>query len=269
MAVQQPPVDTLARSFARTASEAFQDQAAYFRSLPDDAWNGPTGCATWTMYDLAGHIVGEAIWFPNLVRGVTEGEAPLPGELWEQLKQLPPGEIARRMSDAAASLVPAVEGATPAQLQQTVEIGVSVPLWQAVSFCMFEAVVHNWDGRARREPGATIPTAWARELAGVITDFVPLLARQDAGSETAGRYLLDVGDGVGPVTIVAAEGKVDVERGAAGTPDTTIHLTADQYIRLLAGRLPLDSAIDRGEVTIEGDRARAGRLNMIFAGLGN
>ena len=67
MAGQQPAVEDLARAFARTASAAFQDQAEFFRSLPDDAWSDPTGCAAWTMHDLAGHIVGEAIWFPRNV----------------------------------------------------------------------------------------------------------------------------------------------------------------------------------------------------------
>ena len=269
MAVQQPPVEDLASSFARTASEAFKDQAEYFHALPDDAWSDPTGCAKWTMHDLAGHIVGEAIWFPNLVRGVTEGAPPLPNELWDELKQLPGRAIADRMFEASKELVPAVEGATVEQLQQTVDLGFTLPLWQALGVCMLEAVLHNWDGRAKREPGATIDTNWAQALSGFSVDFAPMLAHREAAQQAAGRYLLDVGDGVGPITVTAAEGEVTVERGRVGTPDVTVHLTADQYMRLLAGRLPLDPAMDRGEIAVEGDRPRAEGLNRVFAGIGS
>jgi uncharacterized protein (TIGR03083 family) len=269
VAMQQPPVEALARSYARTASAAFRDQAAYFGSLPDDAWSDPTGCAQWTMHQLAGHIAGEAVWFPSLVRGVTEGAPPLPDELWEQLKRLPGRELAGRMTEAAQELVLAVEDATPDQLQQIVDLGFKVPLWQALYVCMFEAVLHNWDGRARREPGVTIPTDWAVDLASFMVEFGPGLAQGDAAREAAGRSLLQVGDGVGPITVTAQDGAVTIEHDQVGTPDTTIHLTADQYVRLLAGRLPIDSAIGRGEVTVAGDRARAESLNRIFAGVGS
>lgn len=270
MAVQEPPVKDLASSFARTARDAFMDQAEYFRSLPDDAWNGPTGCSEWTMHDLAGHIVGEAVWFPNLVRGVTMGEQPLPPETWEELKQLSGPAIADRMAEAAGELVPAVEGATTEQLEQTVDFGPArLPLWQVLGVCLLEAVVHDWDARVGRDPGMTIPTPWVRELSSVLTSFVPMLAHGDALSGVQGRYLLQVGDGVGPIMVTADDDGVSAKPGQVGTPDVAVHLTADQFVRLLTGRLPLGPALDRGEVTVEGSRTRAEDLNRVFAGVGH
>jgi uncharacterized protein (TIGR03083 family) len=269
MTLQQDSVDTLARSFALTASAAFGDQAEYFRTLPEEAWSSPTGCAKWTMHDLAGHIAGEAIWFPNLVRSVTEDAPPLPDKLWEQLKRTPGKELADKMAEGAQGLRPAVDGATSEQLEQTVNLGFTAPLWQALYVCMFEAVLHNWDGRARRDPAATIPETWARELVASGDWFAPMLANKDAAEEAAGRYLLDVGNGVGPITVVASEGGVTFERGRVESPDLTANLTPDQYVRLLAGRLPLDKAIDIGEVTVDGDAAQALGLNRIFAGVGS
>jgi hypothetical protein len=176
--------------------------------------------------------------------------------------------MADRMAEAAQQLVPAVDGTTPEQLQQPVDLGFTVPLWQALWICMFEAVLHNWDGRAGREPGATIPTTWAQRLADSSVEFAPALAHREAVRDAAGRYLLDVGDGVGPITVSALDGEVTVERARKGNADVTIHVTADQYMRLLAGRLPLRAAIDKGEVTIDGDRTRAENLNRLFAGVG-
>lgn len=270
MVVQERPVKETASSFARTARDAFMDQAQYFRSLPDDAWKDPTGCSEWTMHDLAGHIVGEAVWFPNLVRGVTEGEQPLPPETWEELKRLPGPAMADRMAGAAGELVPAVEGATTEQLEQPVDFGpAGLPLWQVLGVCLLEAVVHDWDARVGRESGATIPTPWARELAGVVTPFVPMLAHADAVSDAPGRYLLEVGDGIGSITLTAGQDGVQAQPGQVGASEATFHLTADQYVRLLTGRFPLGPALNHGEVMVEGDRTRAEHLNRIFAGVGH
>jgi len=268
MMSEQSTADQQTRTFARIAGEAWQDQAEYFRSLPEDAWTGPTGCAKWTMHDLADHSVGEAVWFLNLLRGVTQGEAPLPHSTWNELKRLPGKDIADRLMEAGRSLPPAVEEASADQLEQTVDMGfTAMPLWRAVGVNMMEAVYHNWDGRVGRAPDATIPTAWAQQVTTFATDFAPTVARLEV--DAAGWYLLRVGDGVGPVTLTADDGRVVLERDASGTPDVTLRLTADQYVRLLGGRLPLDAAIEDGRVSVEGSRDRAVVLNRIFAGIAN
>jgi putative sterol carrier protein len=75
-------------------------------------------------------------------------------------------------------------------------------------------------------------------------------------------------DGVGPITVSALADEVTVERGRVGNTDVTLHVTADQYMRLLAGRLPLRAALDTDAVTVDGDRTRAENLNRLFAGVG-
>ncbi len=268
MTRDQSMADQEARSFARIAGEAWQDQAEYFRSLPEDAWSGPTGCAKWNVHDLAGHSVGEAVWFLNLVRGATRGEALVPDSTWDELKRLPGPEIAGRLMEAGQGLLPVVEEATADQLQQTVDLGFStMPLWRAVGINMLEAVYHNWDGRVGREPGATIPVEWAQWAATVATEFAPTFASRDAGA--TGQYLLRVGDGVGSITLSVGDGLVVLERGESGTPGATLHLTADQYVRLLGGRLPLDAAIEEGQDRVRGSRERAVALNRVFAGIAN
>jgi hypothetical protein len=140
-----------------------------------------------------------------------------------------------------------------------------MPLGQATYVSMFEAVFHNWDARAGQQPGATIPTEWTLQLTMRAVEFVPFLTNRKGSAEAPGTYLLQVGDGVGPITVTASDGKVSVERGVEGKADVTIHLTADQYMRLLAGRLDLSK--ESSDVAIEGDRARATGLNRIFQGI--
>jgi alkyl sulfatase BDS1-like metallo-beta-lactamase superfamily hydrolase len=143
-----------------------------------------------------------------------------------------------------------------------------VPTVPSTSKPVIEAVYHHWDARAGREPEATIPPFWAVPLAALLVEFASLIAHRDGAIAAPGRYLFQIGDGVGAMTITVQEGQVRVERGALGTPDVTLHLSADRYARLLAGRLDLARALDSGEVQLEGGRARALELTRIFAGIG-
>jgi uncharacterized protein (TIGR03083 family) len=269
MTADQPPIEAVARARAATAAEAYADLARYLRALPAEAWDGRSGCSAWTIRDLAGHVVGEAVWFPTLVRGVTRGERPLPNAVYEALKTLPAAELADRMEQAARDIPPAVAEATPAQLQETVDVGwTTLPLWRATALPVMEAVYHHWDARAEREPQAAIPPSWAVALAELLVEFAPLIAHRDGAVAAPVRYLFQVGDGVGAMTVAVQDGQVRVERGAQGPPDVTLHLSADRYARLLAGRLDLARALDRGEVQLEGERGRALELTRIFAGIG-
>jgi uncharacterized protein (TIGR03083 family) len=269
MTGDQPPIEAVARARAATGAEAYADLARYLRALPAEAWGGRSGCSAWTIRDLAGHVVGEAVWFPALVRGVTRGERPLPNAVYEALKTLPAAELADRMEQAARDIPPAVAEATPAQLQQSVDVGwIALLLWRATALPVMEAVYHHWDARAGREPEAAIPPSWAVALAELLVEFAPLITHQDGALAAPGRYLVQVGDGVGAMTITVQDGQVRVERGARGTPDVTLHLSADRYARLLAGRLDLARALDRGEAQLEGERGRALALTRIFAGIG-
>jgi len=98
-------------------------------------------------------------------------------------------------------------------------------------------------------------------------DFAPMVASKEGASTAPGRYLLQVGVGVGPVAVSTRNGRVTLESGATGTPDVALRLTADQYARVVAGRLDLARATEQGDVTVEGDRSWALALNSIFQGI--
>jgi uncharacterized protein (TIGR03083 family) len=265
------PYRDLANGWARTARESFAASAEYFRSLPGGAWTDPTGCAKWNEHELAGHIVGEVVWFPNLVRGVTEGEAPLPMSRYEELKQLPGDQIASITAEAARDLEASVAAATDENLQALVDLGFTkMPLWRACYVSALEGVLHNWDARARREDGATVPEDWALQVgnAASLARLAPLVAHRDAIAGAEGVYLLDIAEGVGLLTVIVTEGNVTVEQGGTRVPKVTLHLSADEALRLITGRLPLAS--HEGQwIHIDGDPVRASRLNLIFAGIAN
>lgn len=269
MTEQDQARESTARTYAGIAHAAYADAADYLRTLPEAEWTGPTGCSEWDVRTLAGHIAGEAVWFPNLTRGLTRHEAPLPSAYYETLKTLPPGEMAETVQQVAADIMTAITEASPAQLGEEVDLGwITMPLERATYVAAVEAVYHDWDLHVGRDPAAVIPTAWAQTIATGTATFAPQVAHHDGIVAAPGRYLLQVGDGIGPVTITAEHGQLTVEHGANGTPDVTLHVTADQYVRLVAGRLPLERAFEQGTVTAEGDEQRALGLTRIFRGIG-
>src|SRR3954447_10073956 len=95
----------LALTWTGTAAAGFADAARYLESIPESEWEGPSGADEWTIRKLAGHIAGEAVWYPNLVRGVTRNEEPYPGSLYEEINALPPSEVVARISSAAEELL--------------------------------------------------------------------------------------------------------------------------------------------------------------------
>ncbi len=265
----QRTIETTARLYARTAAEAYGDAAATLHALPETEWSGPTGCADWDVRALAGHIVGEAVWFANLTRGVTRHETPLPASLYESLKTLPPADLADRLRQAADAIPAEIEAATPAGLEEVVDLGwIRMPLWRATFVAMEEGVYHDWDLHVGPDSRATIPMPWARGLASGMATFAPLIASSDGINTSPGRYLLRVGDGVGFMTLTAENGHLTLTPGVSPTPDVTVSLTIDQYVRLIAGRLPLERALQDGSVTIEGARDTFLGLASIFRGIG-
>lgn len=259
-----------AHEYVRTARDAFRQSAGVFRALQGDEWHRPTGCEKWDMYALAGHIVGEAVYFAHLVHQAADDAPPLPNELWGQLSALPGTEIADRIESSADELVQNVENVSGAGLEKPADLGFTTwPLYQALYMSAFEGVIHDWDSRAKREQNARIRTDWAVQLASGLAVMIPGLVRRRELADAAGTYLLEVSDGVGPLTLTITEDEVEIEPGKAGSPAITLRLSADGYVRLMTGRYPLPPAIAAGDVHVDGDQRRAEALNMVFAGVAN
>jgi uncharacterized protein (TIGR03083 family) len=271
MAVEQAAPKELAHDWGRTSGDAFKAAAQYLRSLPDDAWDDPTGAAEWNVRVVANHITGEGVWFPNVIRGALYGETPLPSEIYDEMRSWPVDRLASALEEAGNQLRSTAQDIDASAAELPVDLGWSkLPVWRALYIGMGEAVYHGWDARAGRESDATIPAPWAVQLVRGIDWFGPQIARKKAAAQSPGTYLFWVADGIGPISVVARDGGVTFQLGRATSPaDVTLHLTADQYVRLIAGRLKLQDALDRGVVKMEGDRSRALALTRIFHGIAN
>jgi uncharacterized protein (TIGR03083 family) len=259
-----------ARANFQVAGEAFDAMANYLETLDEAGWKSRTACDKWDMQTLVNHALGEAVYFPNLIRNLVRGEEKYPLSLYDEMKTWPRERIIARLREAAGEFPHAYGTANAGQLEQDVDLGWgNVPAWQASHIGAMEGVFHGWDARAVLQPDATIPAPWAVQIDPGLVEVAPIIAHRKALASSAGTYLLQVGDGIGPVTVTVRDGQLSVERGATGPPDVTVRLTAEQFGRLICGRLKLDSTKERDRVTIEGDRDLALNLQRIFAGIAN
>jgi hypothetical protein len=175
-----------------------------------------------------------------------------------------------RLREAAGEFPYALGDASPGALDRKVDLGWDkIPIWQATQIGAMEGVFHGYDARAVLQPESIIPTPWAVQVDPGLVDIAPFLAHRKGIDSSSGTYVLRIGDGIGPVTVTVYDGRLSVQRGEAGTPDVTVQLTAEQFGRLLTGRLKIGSTKPRDQVTVEGDRDRALDLNRIFAGIAN
>ncbi len=268
--MRQAPHDAIARANVEVGLAATEDLAAWLLGLPDDGWTEPTGCSEWNVRQLANHVGIAGRMFSDVIAPILQGETAPPAmdarqKAREEMEALPNRDLPRALQEPAIRTREVVLGSSNDQLQQMAQFPFgSMPLWAITGVAATEAVVHGWDARLGRDPGAVIPAPWAFQVAQVIFNSLPILTGAGA-TECPGVYLLDVGDGVGPVTMKVNDGKVTAEWGARERSNVTVSLTADHYVRLLWGRLDISHAIETGAATAD-DPGEAAKLNRIFPG---
>jgi uncharacterized protein (TIGR03083 family) len=141
------------------------------------------------------------------------------------------------------------------------------PVVNFVQTRLGELALHSWDIRVGLDPTARLVADTVRAHFPQVLDTLARRSKAEARAAQAGsRYGIEV---FGPVE---ARFTLDVTADAVTATDglsdsqATVRLPAEAFVRLHAGRLPLERAESAGDVLIDGDRARALRLNELFAG---
>jgi uncharacterized protein (TIGR03086 family) len=150
-------------------------------AVPEDRWSASTPCADWTVRDLVGHVVGEQLWAPHLLRG----------ETMEQVGDRYDGDVlgdapALRWDGAAAAAAQAwAEHARPG-LRVHTSMG-QIPVEEYAEQMHLDLVVHGWDlargagldadlpaDAAEHVLGYVVPRADAFAGSGIFADPVPV-----------------------------------------------------------------------------------------------
>jgi DNA-binding HxlR family transcriptional regulator/putative sterol carrier protein len=113
--------------------------------------------------------------------------------------------------------------------------------------------------------GARSPTPLSNApIASADSVILALRARFDSGAADGLRALYELRLGDDRFRVSVADGDIEVARGSADRPDATIDSDPDTLNAVLWGGKSLAEAQRSGRLTLEGDRAAAGRLVRLF-----
>jgi putative sterol carrier protein len=72
------------------------------------------------------------------------------------------------------------------------------------------------------------------------------------------------GEGGGDWQVVVKDGKCDVSAGKHGSPTTTIKMSEQDFLDLMAGKLQAMQAYTSGKLKIEGDMMKSQLIEKLF-----
>jgi uncharacterized protein (TIGR03083 family) len=269
---EQPPIETIVRESNRVSRSEVQVWVAELRAGGDAAWTAPTMCQGWAAKDVVGHVA-QAIWFFNAVIHATFDGQPAPsGEhahmqaAIDQLLAQPRDTVLTALAERNEAFAEYLDSLDVAAMPTPIDLGFMVlPIWQIALVRLNEIILHRWDTRAAQRPGLPVdsdgvPLALDMSLGGA-----QIMATH--GEKRDGTWQLDLtGPGGGPVTLRVQGETVTAQRVPAAAPDVRLGLPSEALLRLFWGRLDLPAALASGQVSLDGDRAKALALQRLFPG---
>jgi uncharacterized protein (TIGR03083 family) len=251
----------------------FRTLDQFLVALAPARWQGPTACTEWNLTKLVSHLTSGAIMHLSTVKVGTERAEPLTQEgrqqIWSRMDSLSADQLYPEFQRANREYQEYMEGLTPEQRGMRVQsFAGEVPMAVLTRFRLNELSLHSWDARVALDPTARLLFGSVGPL---VEQALNTVARRSSADERArlkgtvfeidleGRHRRRIGLAVG-------EDAVAVEQPGGGTPKAALWLPAEAFVRLAAGRFPLEAAERNGEVAIDGDRTTALRLNALFPG---
>ena len=275
-------------SLIRSESERLTQ---YLQHLPSAAWEAASACDLWQVQDVVAHLVEVAGLYTNSVtRGLSgdseppEGRLPagavnasivaasvaqrsiatrqrLGSDLLDTFKQ-----TGDRLNDLLADLKPEDRD------KLCYHPGGIVPARRFIDLRLKELATHEWDMRSPHEPDFELSPLCIPAILGLITDSIASGSLRWgfwAGETlpTPIRYQFNLS---GPASVqtefVIDGGQVKVDK-AREAPQVVVNGSAQAFILLVYGRLPLAEALQTGRLVAEGDDNYIEALGEWFKGV--
>ena len=253
--------------------EEFDTLDRYLGALAAERWRGPTACTEWDLTKLVSHLSSGAVMHLATVTVATENAPPLTPEdrqqIWDRMDSLEPeplyGEFQQNNREYTAYMEQLPE---PQRGMQVASFAGDVPMAVLTRFRLSELSLHSWDARVVLDPTARLLFGSVGLLVEHTLSFIPRRSSADERAKLAGTvFELDLeGRNRRRVAVVVNPDGVTVADPGQTTPKATLWLTGEAFVRLVAGRFPLEAAERNGELAIQGDRQVALRLNALFPG---
>ncbi len=249
------------RSFIDQLADTWGHLSSLCHELGEQEWHAPTECPGWDVRDQVAHVVGTEAFL--LGRSLPPPASPAAhvrnalgesNEAWaEHWRHRPIAELVAELDEVTAARLGALRAMTDEELDR--------PGWSPVGeapYATFMAIrvmdcwVHEQDirqatGRPWRFDSPAAPCALDRLLSAI--GFV--VGKRVAPPEGTVVTLAVLGAVPREVTVVVRGGRAVPAGGAAA--GTRVAMAGEAFVRLAAGRLDPDKALEEGLVHLDGD----------------
>jgi uncharacterized protein (TIGR03083 family) len=246
---------------------------AYLQGLTAFQWDGPTASADWNVRKVVSHLGSGADLHLRSLRTSLERVPAVTAEerqgVWGYFDSLTPDLLLPEFENRSRAYLDAIDKLSVEEGQDRLMqsfLG-ETPVVNFVQTRLGETALHSWDIRVGLDATARLLADTVRAHFPQVLDTLTRRSKAEARAALDGtRYGLEV---FGPLetrfTLDVTHEALQVSEGL-NEPHVTLRLSAEAFVRLHAGRLPLERAESAGEVLVDGDRDRALRLNELFAG---
>jgi uncharacterized protein (TIGR03083 family) len=253
--------------------QEFETLDRYLAALAPTRWPGPTACTEWNLTKLVSHLSSGAVLHLDMVKAGLEGAQPQTQEarqqIWNHFDSLPADQLYGEFRQVNVEALSYLDQLPEDQRNRRVPSFLGeVPLAVLTRARLSELSLHSWDARVPLDPTSRLLFGSVGPLIDQTLTFAARRSSAEERARLAGTvYQFDLeGRTRRPVALAVREDGVSVEEPGRANPHATLWLTGEAFVRLAAGRFPLEAAERNGEVAIDGDRAAVLRLNQLFPG---
>jgi uncharacterized protein (TIGR03083 family) len=214
--------------------------AAAVEPLTPEQVTGQAYPTEWSIAQVMSHIGSGAQIFGGLMKAAADGE-PAPDfetfkEVWAVWNAKTPGAQAADALAADTAFLDWVDGLTDQQ-RATFSIdlfGAQQDLVGVLAMRLGEHTLHTWDVLVALDPAATLP-ADASEA--ILDGLDRLVARSGKAVAEAKQIAVHTVDPSRQLELSLGTDKAELSEGEPDSPDATVELPAEAFVRLVYGRL--------------------------------
>jgi uncharacterized protein (TIGR03083 family) len=247
-----------ARRLAGLLRAEYDELLAYLQGLPAEGWTEQSACADWQVYQVASHL-GSG---PRITIGVLEaglrGAEPMTDEqrraVWGYFDGLKPDAMLPAFQQANDAFFQLLDSLTDDELGRSVFwIGSEAPVATVFAGRLNEQTLHTWDIRWARDKQArlapaTLPDALEFNLR---PWTIGRLTQPERAEQLVGKTIeLQHSQPDGVVSMEVRSDGVTAAEGRAASPDLTVQLPSEAFVRLIWGRYDVQAAHESGELKL-------------------
>ena len=215
----------------------------HLAGLTQQQLTGPSAASEWDVSQVVSHLGSGAVIGKAGLEAALAGEAR-PGmdfmhSVWDRWNAMSAADRATEFPVVNAALVERYEGldaATRADLR--IDLGflpAPVDVATAGTFRLNEFTLHSWDVRVASDPAATLRADAVPLLLGVLSMMVGFLGKAEPLDGRTVAILVELADLNQSLGLSIAEAVAVT--GAPSSPDATLTLPGEAWLRLTSGRL--------------------------------